>query len=1056
MESEKSINSEEILESSSLDKEEDFIINSSNEKYEVEDIITKEEEYEDIMIPYNKSKVKQDIPFLIYILIFSFIISIAGAIIYIIITNIYIENYIYNDNNVYEKPMVSEHNYSSLTFSNGLEIVLTQVNYDDSAGGAISFNKGYLDSKYPPGFLKLAFLLLNNMNEDDLENLNDYRGTLRQSIEEDYSSVYFSILNSGFQNFLKSFKSFTFFNEENINLNFEEKINIMDKDFEYSRNIIKMRENHLLEFLIYGYKNEKEKDLLYMGNKDIKISSNDDIINIMKEFFKNPNDIKIILYSHYKLSLTKKYALRYLNNIINKVNNYNNKNLNNEYNYNIYNNTNKIIYYQIKKQESNYIKIIYYINNTNASLSQLYIDSGYFNYIKYILSETNEDSLYYNLTKMINESSINIKSISTKIEIIFKKIIKFSIAVELNHYSYNHLKEIILTVYNYIEKIKSHINYFIKEKIDDKRIKELFFIAEQNFTFSEDIHTAEFYKNKGNDLFYKNNFKYFLKDTFLPNNILNKSYSDFMFYINQLKIENSVIIVGINNDTLYDYHLKEEQFCDISKIFNGRKLTKYYGLYYTINPIYDIFDENEFNFNFPDKEIPFYENKYISKYNKNSDDIKCYNGVEMTFKEGFKFLEKSRSNTLNKFYYKNDISFCLPKVYISLHLFHPYLRPNLNVETNKDIFFNFLMYYAYLKRKVDFELSDAIRAGNMINIGFSENRIFVDVLTYTDTSEKILQKIQNFIRNVNFGKYLEVYRDYVAENTLLYDDIDEVMKLSFYRYLSRDKNHIRPPLFNYKNFKMNDNFTKKKEYKYLEEVNCSIIYAYIFGDCDESSAEKLYDLFNSNYYDTDFIEALEKANLALVNLTKNNFVDWMISRDNYIPIKNPDNTYSQLIKNKSYFYTRFATYSYEDRVIIDILNSILVNDKEFKKKKFHTKNFFQNASFIWISTPKNYTFKEIKQFIIKCIRKNFEKDGESLMKKVDYLGNRYYYLLKNVLQKLALKHENLKDAALQLCFASLYNTNADESYDEKIKDYNYFINRIVDIFENRNFYVEFA
>ena len=120
------------------------------------------------------------------------------------------------------------------------------------------------------------------------------------------------------------------------------------------------------------------------------------------------------------------------------------------------------------------------------------------------------------------------------------------------------------------------------------------------------------------------------------------------------------------------------------------------------------------------------------------------------------------------------------------------------------------------------------------------------------------------------------------------------------------------------------------------------------------------------------------------------------------------------------------------------------------------KNFFQNASFIWISTPKNYTFKEIKQFIIKCIRKNFEKDGESLMKKVDYLGNRYYYLLKNVLQKLALKHENLKDAALQLCFASLYNTNADESYDEKIKDYNYFINRIVDIFENRNFYVEFA
>ena len=111
------------------------------------------------------------------------------------------------------------------------------------------------------------------------------------------------------------------------------------------------------------------------------------------------------------MSLIKKFILKYLESITKKENK-NNKNKDTKPYTSL--NTSKIIYHLIERNESNYMKINYYISNNNASLDELYIDSGYFNYLKYILDETHNESLYYILTHPINDTIRNISDLNIK------------------------------------------------------------------------------------------------------------------------------------------------------------------------------------------------------------------------------------------------------------------------------------------------------------------------------------------------------------------------------------------------------------------------------------------------------------------------------------------------------------------------------------------------------------------------------------------------------------------------------------------------------------------
>ena len=201
---------------------------------------------------------------MLYISLLIILLFIIIIITYLIFLSIYKVEYTYKEN-AYTKPKYSNHKYSSLTFENGLKIILVQVDSGDKAGGVISFDYGYLDNKYNPGYIKLAILSLINENRIYSEDLENYFGTFVRDIGKFYSSFYFEILGGGFQAYLKTFSELTYLNESDERFNY-----IDDKDLSYTDDDYYERKDHLFEYLIYGYKDSKGKDILPMGDNDIK------------------------------------------------------------------------------------------------------------------------------------------------------------------------------------------------------------------------------------------------------------------------------------------------------------------------------------------------------------------------------------------------------------------------------------------------------------------------------------------------------------------------------------------------------------------------------------------------------------------------------------------------------------------------------------------------------------------------------------------------------------------------------------------------------------------
>ena len=130
----------------------------------------------------------------------------------------------------------------------------------------------------------------------------------------------------------------------------------------------------------------------------------------------------------------------------------------------------------------------------------IYEKQGYFNYLKYILNESNEDSLIHILN---NNSDYIIKYLSSKFKIIF------SIKIFLTPSSYKYLEDIIFLTYQYMNKL---INHIIKTNSDDD-LKNWKQIINQYFTFQEDDTSdmISFTKNLIANLCDKKNNNFFLK-----------------------------------------------------------------------------------------------------------------------------------------------------------------------------------------------------------------------------------------------------------------------------------------------------------------------------------------------------------------------------------------------------------------------------------------------------------------------------------------------------------------------------------------------------------------
>ena len=1013
-------------------------------RYEVNNAELKES-----FILQKKIRNKKRFPLLFFIFIFSLILLLGFLIAYLVLYIIKDEKY-EEFKDPYLKPFISHHSYTKYIFDNGLELLLIQVDENDLAWGTIAFDSGYLDTRYDPGILKLAIKSLINEEIEKANELKDYNGDFQYSVDEFYSTISFQIMNSGFSKYLKIFSKLTYLNKEKekmIKNNIENNKIIIQKDAEGEQNDLSKRENHLIEYLIYGYTKDGN-EILPQSIDESQEVKNETIINVIKSLL-NPSKVKIVLASHFKVSLMRKLFLNYFKEIIDS----NSKENEIENAYNISDFTKqKMLYLKIRDYETNYMKINYYLERRNENnFTTIYIESGYLNYIKYILDETNEGSLHYRLRK-----NYKIIDLSCDFKVILKNKIKFTIYIGLSSYSFNNITDIRKEVYQFMNELKIYIN---KLEQEDKRGADLYHIIRQNFTFSEDIH-GDFSENKEKaiNLFIKNSGIYYLRKLWVPGNFT-RNINDMKQYINQLNPENSVVLICLNDEALKNYY-DESAFWPIK--FNK---TKYFNLNYSIINLDIDFQENINNENY---NFSNYSNEYISRFTEDSK-IECDPRDRDNYFTTKHTKLTNKNGSLTEFYYMRDTSFKLPKVYITLNFFHPFQRSNDN--STKDYnFFEIVLYMAFLKRELNFRLADAIRAGNSFKIYFNQNLFYVDVFAYFDVVKNLLNEVKKIIfdrdffnKEGGFSKNFEIYKE-IALNDFLNINSTTTFKnlrLAFYQYLTEDKEKNYPPIYNYFSFprKKFINLSEEEKEKINNDmniINCFLIQGYLYGYIDEANntknetnADSLYEIFAKEEINC-FADALVSANLGNSNLNYTNYIEW-VKKKNKLNESKVENRQG-LEKNTLHRFMYFSEYTLKNYLISLIFQKILAETTNLNL------NYFTQGEIYDYFTIKSNDIDNIinnANYLRDTIKDILNKKKDLYLNDIDAVGNRFYYLVVNQVYTIFSKSEDMKGSAISVSNSNFYKGESfGELFKYKEMEYEEFIDEIETFFCETN-YVDF-
>ena len=924
-------------------------------------------------------------------------------------------------------PELNNRKYENYIFDNGLEVMLIQDPYFDMDGGALVIENGYLDDPLDEGSASLSSSLFTHLAFGDTKNistLQNYFGTYLYEADEHFTNFRFNILNDGFKKFLDNFSKIL-----DIGDNIEIKDNLMDgiindvdQNYLSSINIIN-QEIHLLRYLVYGLKNESGFDILPQGNRQsLSKYTNEQLKEKLKNYIKkfiNPKKIKIVIFSKYKFLVSSKYMKKYfeyLTTMESPKDTIDNKK-ENEYEIKEFNKS-QIIFIKSSFNDPNAIRIIFYIDKKgNESYSELFYNSKYFYYIVDFFDETKEGSLNFLLT---HSTEYNIKSIYADFTIVLKSVIKFTINIELN--SLNNLNDIIFIVYQYMNKI---IKEGIGKMIQIERYKEIKDICYQTIKYSEKTYdTIDLAKNNGENIINSSWVErdYFYRDCLPWNdteNITDIANNESYYYFSQLRPENSVVVLSIRDKDIHKITCNNE-----SKFFLNCSSLKFDNfsqtIYYDINYKSYLFNSSQFERYLDDNNtanISFSPNYYKSN---NSKSIDALNKSE---------AKNFSNNEFNEFYFIRNDSFKIPKIFISLNLLHPFLRPmNENANDTRCYYFQIIEMFSAIKRRINEKLADAIRAGNGITFGQNENYLFINIFCYNDVAYKIMQTISETIFETQWDS-----TDFISNNEIYkneaYDDFlivtDGISDISRYYFFSKLKNN----LFNKYEFDPEEfeeeHYNNCTSNLNVENLTTLIINGYIYGYYTTEEAEKIFNLFEKGNRTEKFNELLDIVNNKEIRST--NFSDWIReikdldeNKDINISIKlynNSDNLNygtryivfpNDLILNISLFVTILQNIQSQDHCRIINFEMFL-----YKNIFFEILLYAKNGDETKGDLIPNDKFLE-EQWKMKL------KDYNEFNRNVDNIGNRYYYIKKNFVLILYKQQASLRQRASDILKGILY------------------------------------
>ena len=940
-------------------------------------------------------KNQKKLPLLFYVFILSLLILLACVMIYIFTNKK--PSYTYEIEPI-EKPGISEFNYSKIIFNNGLEVLLVKVGMNDTAGGSIIFDTGYLDNSYEYGYLHKAFLTLLG-NDDDIKSsstLKDYLGSFASSSDEYHYSFSFDIINAGFFKYLSVFKNLAFFEDNDKRLDrISKTINLNSLHPGLLGN-----EKMLLEYYIYGYKN--------VSKRTISSFNNDKIKEIIKSLVQ-PNKMKIVLASHFKLSLVKKQFINIFKDIINVKVNESEKQTstdNESIRYNDkYFTTKKVILFTSEHESNYYLKIIFFVNKKeNESYYDFIKKLGYFRYIKYILDATGEGSLYHELANPTNEN-FTIKSLSCNYEIVLQKKIKFSIQINLAPSSIEYLEEISKIAYEYINNYIVSING--KDEIYKDLYKQLKTIVEQEFTFMEDSdETIPFTKKLGINLCDHKTNSSFFKDSWIePFN-----FEEMKIYFSQLIPNNSVIILLLNNEY--------SQTVINKSIFN---LSKKYYISRTPHYISDL------NINITTKSnctLNIKENNYISKHTK---------GIEIEEKsEDNKKLSAEIINKTNLrvFKFLRETKFRLPKVHIMLNLFHPFFRPGNKTENKNNshcLYFEYMLYLTYIELEINKILADAIRAGNKISVGYTHMNTYINVFAFSDVAKEIIEEIKKILMNKsdfakihdsnNINKYM-LYKESTFEDHLNIWKVRPHIKAKYlliYGLNERTyKNYEFPFINETQNIEniCNTIFDNNKEFVINFILDCQI-----YGYYNKEEANEIVKIFNETPTDEEnFKNVVNNAGIEN-NINASNFISWIKNFGELTEAKTIIGN-DETVRKQAFTYIYWSNYSISNmiksKLFWNLVDDYNKKDTSIPRISFIEYNsIFMQIRYMNLGDTKNFlkNISQIKSEIKGKIQKKYEEKMSFYKEDIDVVGDRFYYLKKNLIEEQYSRRAKMEKSA---------------------------------------------
>ena len=535
------------------------------------------------------------------------------------------------------------------------------------------------------------------------------------------------------------------------------------------------------------------------------------------------------------------------------------------------------------------------------------------------------------------------------------------------------------------------------------------------------------------------------------------------FYFNQLTINNSVILLGLNDKVKNKYN-----FSDISYLFNNVSNTTYFNLTYSIHNINDDI-ESLYDNNISKIENPK-ENQFISKFDKNTELEYHPDEINNFFKVTHKELNES-TNYL-KVFLRNVTIFQVPKVCVTIYFMHPFLRPNFTNDKNTPskndkLYFEMLLYMTYIERSIDERLDDALRdGGNYYFIDFNENTFYIDFYAYSDIIKPCLEIIKDIVNNVtNFYNALEnkfeIYRDYALEEYLDSGDQNdlEISRYALTKIITNNSEDNFPLIYSYCDFPIDkfidysfNDIIKENGDNELKSIVNSIIYIYLFGYYNETNASEIYKLFES---ENKFNESLKYANFTNTSINDTNFVERMLKRKQF---EKSQNATCKIYYKGIYRYMYFAPYGLNYSCITDVLADILTDEKKFNEK-IDTLIYTLKKKNIYLMYQLKEKEKDNKKFIQEIFE--FLENDTDMKIPVDVIGDKFYYKLEGYKKLSSLKLNTLVNTGWTSAYDSFYNSTANndmldfeiESYDEFIKMMKEFIKEdqpYIDIFNNNS------